>query len=65
MKVPYPKNIHSMFQGPPNPGFRSVKVQTEDFLKKRLKTFKKFFLLRVPMNTRVTSLEQLSVAERS
>ena len=34
MKVPFKKNIHSMFQGPPNPGFRSVKVQTETFLKK-------------------------------
>ena len=24
MKGPYPKNIHKMSQGPPNPGFRSV-----------------------------------------
>ena len=28
------QNIHNFFQGPPNPGFRSVKVQTETFLKK-------------------------------
>ena len=27
MKVPFTKNIHNLFQGPPNPGFRSVKVQ--------------------------------------
>ena len=27
MKVSYTKNIHNLFQGPPNPGFRSVKVQ--------------------------------------
>ena len=29
-----------MSQGPPNPGFRSVKVQTEDFLKKDSQDFK-------------------------
>ena len=34
MKVPFSKNIHNFFQGPSNPGFRSVKVQTETFLKK-------------------------------
>ena len=34
IKVPYQNNIHNMSQGPPNPVFRSVKVQTEDFLKK-------------------------------
>ena len=32
MKVPFTKNIHKMFQGPVNPGFRSIKVQTETFL---------------------------------
>ena len=49
MKVPYTKNIHNLFQAPPNPGFRSVKVQTETF-KKALTGFQKFFLFRVPMN---------------
>ena len=43
MKVPYTKNIHNLFQGPPNPGFRSVKVQTETFLKKDLWDFKYSF----------------------
>ena len=32
MNVPFTKNVHSFFQGPSNPGFRSVKVQTETFL---------------------------------
>ena len=36
MKVPYTKNL---FQGPPNPGFRSVNVQTETFLKKDIKNY--------------------------
>jgi hypothetical protein len=34
MKVPFNKNIHYMYQCPSNPGFRSIKVQKEDFLKK-------------------------------
>ena len=34
MHYEIPKNIHNMSHGPPNPGFRSSKVQTEDFLKK-------------------------------
>ena len=34
------KNIHNLFQGLPNPGFRSVKVQTETFLKKDKRDFK-------------------------
>ena len=34
MKVPSTKNIRNFFQDPPNPGFRSVKVQTETFFKK-------------------------------
>ena len=38
-KVPYAKNIHSLFQGPPNPGFSSVKEQTETFLKKDWQDF--------------------------
>ena len=33
-KVPSTKNIYNFCQGPSNPGFRSVKVQTETFLKK-------------------------------
>ena len=45
MKVPYTKNILNFFQGQPNPGFRSVKVQTETFLKKDSRDFKKYFYL--------------------
>ena len=45
MKVPHTKNIYNLFQGPPNPGFRSVKVQTETFLKKDSRNFKKYFYL--------------------
>ena len=44
MKVTYPKNIHNIFQGPSNPGFRSVRVENWDFLKKDLQDFKKFQL---------------------
>ena len=40
-----------MSQDPPNPEFRSVKVQTETFLKKDSRDFKNYFILfRVPMN---------------
>ena len=39
----FTKNIYNLFQGPPNPGFRSVKVQTETFLKKDSRDFKIFF----------------------
>ena len=35
MKVPFKKNIHNFFQGPSNPGFRSVKVETETFSKNK------------------------------
>ena len=45
MKVPYTKNVHNLFQGLPNPGFRSVKVQTEAFLKKDSRDFKSSFYL--------------------
>ena len=45
MKVPFTKNIHYFFQGQPNPGFRSVKVQTETFLKKDSRVFKNSFYL--------------------
>ena len=34
-----------MFQGPPNPGFGSVKVQTETFLKKDSRDFENSFYL--------------------
>ena len=43
VKVPYPKNIQNLSQGLSNPGFRSVKVQTEDFLKKDSQHFKNHF----------------------
>ena len=46
MKVPFTKNIHNFFQGPSNPGFRSVKVQTETFLKKDSRDFKNSFQFR-------------------
>ena len=45
MKVPYTKNIHNLFQGPPNLGFRTVKVQIETFLKKDSRDFKNSFYL--------------------
>ena len=41
----YTKNINNVFQGPPNTGFRSVKVQTETFLTKDLRYFKNIFYL--------------------
>ena len=34
MKVPFTKIICNLFQGPPNPVFRSVKVQIGTFFKK-------------------------------
>ena len=43
MKSPYPKNIYKMLQGPPNQGFRLVKVQTEDFFRIDLRYFKFLF----------------------
>ena len=45
MKVPYTKNIHNLFQGPPNPGFMSVKVQNGTFFKKDSRDLKKSFYL--------------------
>ena len=54
MKVPFTKNIHNFFQGPSNPGFRSVKVQTETFLKKDSRDFKnsfQFMFLWIPSKT--------------
>ena len=42
MKVPETKTFN-LFQGPPNPRFRSVKVQTETFLKKDSQDFKNYF----------------------
>ena len=44
-KMPCTKNIHNFFQGPPNKGFRSVKVQTETFFKKNSRDFKNSFYL--------------------
>ena len=43
MKVLYPENIRNMSQGLPNPGFRSVKIKTEDFIKKDSQYFKYSF----------------------
>ena len=43
MKVPCTTNIHNLFQGPTNPGFRSVKVQIETFLKRDSRDFKNSF----------------------
>ena len=54
MKVPFTKNIHYFFQGPSNPGFVSVKVQTETFLKKDSpdsKTSFQFRFLWIPSKT--------------
>ena len=34
MKVTFTENIRNMSQGQPNPGFRSVRVENWDFLKK-------------------------------
>ena len=45
MKMAFTKNISNMSQGLPNPGFRSVKVQTEHFLKKDSQHFKNYFQL--------------------
>jgi hypothetical protein len=45
MKVPYRKDIHNLFQGPSNPEFRSIKVQTETFLKKDSRDFQNYFYL--------------------
>ena len=45
MKVAFDKNIHKISQGPPNPWFRSAKVQNEDFLKTNLVRFDFFFVL--------------------
>ena len=50
MKVPFTKNIHNFFQGPSDPGFRSVKVQTETFFKKDSQDLKNYFHLGVPMD---------------
>ena len=46
MQVPFTKNIHNFFQGQSNPGFRSVKVQTEFFLKKDSRDSKNSFQFR-------------------
>ena len=43
MKMPYTKNIHNLFQGLPN--LKSVKVQTDIFLKNNSWDFKNSFYL--------------------
>ena len=43
MKMTFKNNIANMSQGPPNPGFRSVKVENWDFLKKDSQDFKNSF----------------------
>ena len=43
MKMTFTKNISNMSQGPPNPGFRSVKVENRDLLKKDSQNFKNSF----------------------
>ena len=40
-----------MFQGPPNPGFRSAKRRKLRFSQKGLTRFQKFFSIWVPVNT--------------
>ena len=45
IKVPFTKDIHNFFQGPPSPRFRSVKVQTETFFKKDSQDFENSFYL--------------------
>ena len=45
MKVPFTKIICNLFQGPPNPVFRSVKVQIGTFFKKDSRDFKNSFHL--------------------
>ena len=45
-KVPFTKSIRNFFQGPSNPGFRYVIVQTETFPKKDSRDFKNSFLFR-------------------
>ena len=45
-KTSWEANIHNFFQGPSNPGFRSVKVQTQTFLKKDSRDLKNSFQFR-------------------
>ena len=45
MKMKFTKNIFNMSQGPSNPGFRSVKVETKTFLKKDSRNFQNYFYL--------------------
>ena len=40
MKITFTKNIPNMSQGPPNPGFMSVRVENLYFLKKDLQDLK-------------------------
>ena len=43
MNLIFTKNIPNMSQGPPNPGFRSAKVENGDFLQKDTQDFKNSF----------------------
>ena len=45
MKVPFTKIIHNFFEGLPDPGFWSVKVQTETLFKKDSRNFNNSFYL--------------------
>ena len=45
MKVPFTEIICNLFQGPPNPVFRSVKVQISTFFKKDSLDFENSFHL--------------------
>ena len=56
------KNSYNLFQGPPNPGFRSIKVQTETIIKKDSRDFKKLFYLGFLMNPQQALKVKLEVA---
>ena len=43
MKMKFTKKNSNMSQGPPNPGFRAVRVEKWDFLKKDSQDFKNSF----------------------
>ena len=48
-KMTFTNNIPNMSQGPPNPGFRSVRVENR-FSQKGLTRFQKFFLIWVKVH---------------
>ena len=51
MKMTFTNNIANMSQGPPNPEFRSVKVENLDFLKNDSQDFKNYFQFGFLMNS--------------